>query len=263
MGRAFISWLENENIFANSLVDRIVTGYPAHEAESLNPDDKLLNTAELFHLWVIEGNFEDELPLQKAGFNVVWASDVSPYKRRKVRILNGCHTALVAAALLAGLESVKESVEDADTGGFLNHCLYEEILPTMGNTAEDRQFAADVLQRFKNPFIKHQLNSIALNSVSKFAVRVLPSLLDYKNKYGENPKGLTMALAFLIYFYKNASPQDIPKVIVFMREAQTAQILSAKDIWGDDLSFLLRDVERNLKLIEEKGAREAMRWIIS
>ncbi|NLP48901.1 MAG: tagaturonate reductase [Clostridiales bacterium] len=263
LGQAFENWLESENIFANTLVDRIVTGYPEDEAMSLNPEDKLLNTAELFHLWVIEGNFEDELPLQKAGFNVVWADDVGPYKKRKVRILNGCHTAMVPAAISAGLETVKESMEDKDVSSFLQHCLYEEILPAIGNSNEDRQFAADVLERFRNPFIKHQLRAIALNSVSKFAVRVLPSLLDYKNMYGDNPKGLTMALAFLINFYKNEKPQDLPQIIDFMKGAERAQILSSKDIWGCDLSFLLQDVESCLELIDKKGVREAMQWAIS
>ena len=112
--KEFVDWLEQNNQFANTLVDRIVTGYPSDETAALHPDDRFLDTAELFHLWVIEGQFEKELPLQKAGFHVVWTADAAPYKKQKVRILNGAHTALVAGALLSGLETVGDAMQDEE-----------------------------------------------------------------------------------------------------------------------------------------------------
>ena len=112
--KEFVDWLEQNNQFANTLVDRIVTGYPSDETAALHPDDRFLDTAELFHLWVIEGQFEKELPLQKAGFHVVWTADAAPYKKQKVRILNGAHTALVAGALLSGLETVGDAMRDEE-----------------------------------------------------------------------------------------------------------------------------------------------------
>lgn len=124
----FIYWLENENTFCNTLVDRIVTGYPKDEAESIFREigyrDELLDTAEPYHLWAIEGDFEKDLPLQKAGFNVIWTNDIRPYKKMKVRILNGAHTALVFPSLLCGIETVGESLKDEQLNAFyINACL--------------------------------------------------------------------------------------------------------------------------------------------
>ena len=152
------------------MVDRIVTGYPRDEVEELTKqigyEDKLIDTAEIFHLWVIGGHHEDELPFQKAGYNIVWTDDVHPYKKRKVRILNGGHTSMVLGAYLYGLKTVGECMKDETVSSYLKKCIFEEIIPTIGDTEDNRKFGAAVLERFSNPFIKHQLLSIALNSVS-------------------------------------------------------------------------------------------------
>ena len=199
----FAKWIETENTFANTLVDRIVTGYPDDETAEKHPDDKFLDAAEIFHLWVIEGDFENELPLKKAGFNVVWTDDAKPYKKIKVRILNGAHTSMVTGALLSGVETVGECMADETVSAYLNKCMTQEILPAIGDDEDSRKFMNDVFDRFRNPFIKHRLRSIALNSVSKFSVRVLPTILDYKEKFGSYPKGFSLSLAYLIFFYKN------------------------------------------------------------
>ncbi len=144
----FVAWLENENHFVNTLVDRIVTGYPNDETKEMHPDDKFLDTAEIFHLWVIEGDFEDEFPLKKAGFNVVWTDNVKPYKKIKVRILNGAHTSLVAGALLSGIETVGEAMNDDVASAFLNKCMKEEILPTIGENDESIAEYCICKQRF-------------------------------------------------------------------------------------------------------------------
>lgn len=266
LGEDFKKWLVEENSFCNTLVDRIVTGYPREEAEKLceelGYEDKLLDTAEIFHLWVIEGHFEDELPLQKAGFNVVWTDDVTPYKKRKVRILNGGHTSMVTGALLSGLETVGQCVNDEVVGNFLKKCLFTEIVPTLGGSAEDENFANAVLERFANPYIKHMLRSIALNSVSKFSVRVLPTILEYKEQQGEYPLSLTMALAALIEFYKTDKPQDLPEVEAFMKNASVEEILKNKELWGSDISDMKKEVEICLNKIHTLGMKRAMEWTI-
>lgn len=125
----------------------------------------------------------------KIGLNVLWTDDVTPYKKRKVRILNGAHTMMVLAAHLAGLETVKEAMDDELLFSFMKQGIFEEIVPTLDlPRAELEQFANDVIERFKNPFIKHYLLNIALNSVSKYKVRVLPSVLQYIKEKGSEPK---------------------------------------------------------------------------
>ncbi len=259
----FSEWINNKNVFANTLVDRIVTGYPSDETAEKHPDDKFLDTAEIFHLWVIEGDFEDELPLKKAGFNVIWTDDVKPFKKTKVRILNGAHTSMVAGALLSGVETVGECMADETVSAFLNRCMSEEILPTIGENDVNVEFAKAVFDRFGNPFIKHKLRSIVLNSVSKFSVRVLPTILEYKEKNGYFPKALTMSLAYLIYFYKNDMPDDAESVVTAVKNGSIADILSNSDLWQSDLSDMTETVTGYYNKIDELGAKGAMKWILS
>ena len=259
----FVNWINTENSFLNTMVDRIVTGYPNDETAELHPDDKYLDTAEIFHLWVIEGDFENEIPLKKAGFNVVWTDDAKPYKKIKVRILNGAHTSLVALSLLSGIETVGEAMNDEITEAFLNKAMNEEILPTIGDNEESRSFAESVFDRFRNPFISHKWRSIALNSVSKFSVRVLPTLLEYKEQKGEYPKCLTLSLAGLIYFYKNDTPEDAEAVVEKMKNSTIAEILSDSSLWQADLSDMTEAVEVYYSKIESQGAKETVKWILS
>lgn len=267
LSEEFEKWLDEENSFCNTLVDRIVTGYTKEEAEKLckelGEEDRLLDTAEIFHLWVIEGNFEDELPLQKAGYNVVWTDDVAPYKKRKVRILNGSHTSIVCAALLCGLETVGESVNDEIVGAYLKECLYNEIVPTLGGSDDTVKFANAVMERFANPYIRHLLRSIALNSVSKYSVRVLPTVMEYKEKFNEWPKGLTFALAALIRFYKTDEPSDLEENISAIKNADIDDILSNNALWGADLTEMAEPVKTAYEKIEQDGARKAVEWILS
>ena len=259
----FVDWINEKNVFANTLVDRIVTGYPTDETASLHPEDKFLDTAEIFHLWVIEGNFEDELPLRKAGFNVIWTDDAKPYKKIKVRILNGAHTSLVAGALLSGIETVGDAMADETASAFLNKAMNEEILPTIGDNEDSRAFAKSVFDRFGNPFIRHKWRAIALNSVSKFSVRVLPTILEYKDKNGDYPKLLTMSLAYLVYFYKNDTPEDSAEVIEFIRNSGIEAILANSSLWQNDLSDMTAKVTEYYEKIETLGAKDAMKWILS
>lgn len=259
----FSKWINEENTFANTLVDRIVTGYPTDETAALHPDDKFLDTGEIFHLWVIEGDFENELPLKKAGYNVVWTNDVTPYKKIKVRILNGAHTSMVAGALLSGVETVGECMADEAVSAFLNKAMNKEILKTIGDNEESRAFAEAVFDRFRNPFIKHQLRSIALNSVSKFSVRVLPTILEYKEQNGVYPEALSMSLAYLIYFYKNDTPNDAEDVIEFMKNKSIDEILCGTKLWGADICDMAEIVKHSYEKIENLGAKGAMEWTLS
>lgn len=264
---AFMEWLQKENHFCNTLVDRICTGYPKDEVEALTKqlgeEDKLMNTAEIFHLWVIEGDFENEFPLQKAGVHVIWTDDVKPYKKRKVRILNGGHTSMVLAARLYGLSTVKECLDDEIVNAFLNKTLFEEIIPTLGNKEEDIAFGKAVLERFANPFVKHQLLSIALNSVSKFKARVLPTIMEYYKANGKLPKCMTFSLAALIAFYRTEESNDNEEIMAFMKTASVTEILKKKQYWGQDLSFMLEDVENFLELMEKQGMKKAFREVLA
>lgn len=265
LGEDFKTWVETKNTFLSTLVDRIVTGYPKEEVkqieEKLGYHDEMLDTAELFHLWVIEGDSGAAglLPFNQAGLQVIWTDDVTPYKTRKVRILNGAHTMMVLAAHLAGLETVRDAMEDPLFYSFLKKGIFEEIIPTLPLAEEElKSFADAVLERFSNPFIKHYLLSIALNSVSKFKVRVLPSLLAYQKRFHQLPPALTFSLAALLAFYRTDAANDAPEIVSFMKDAPVNKILAREDYWGQDLSFLCPVIEQQLSVIEQNGIRKAM-----
>ena len=267
LGDEFKAWLKKENDFCSTLVDRIVTGFPRDEhaalCERIGEQDNMMDTAEIFHLWVIQGHHEDELPLQKAGFNVIWTDNVDPYKKRKVRILNGAHTSMVLGARLYGLETVGQCLKDEKVSALLKKCIFEEIIPTIGDTEDNRKFGAAVLERFSNPFIKHMLLSIALNSVSKFKARVLPTILEYKEEKGSYPQGLTFSLAALIAFYRTDEANDDEEIMKFMKTASVADILKKSEYWGQDLSDMLPVVQEYYDLIEEKGMGAAYDVVLS
>ena len=247
LGEDFVKFIEEENIFCNTLVDRINTGFPKDEYDTLGIDDPMLNTSEYFHLWVIEGyaRLFEELPFDACGLNVILTDDMTPYRTRKVRILNGAHTSLVPYALLEGFDTVKSCTDDARMRAHIEKCVFEEIIPTLDLPKEELvAYANDVLKRFANPYIKHYLSSIALNSVSKFRVRVLPSVLEYIKRYGKNPETLLFSFAKLIDFYKTDMTNDDPDVTRFMRESSVGEILANTALWGEDLSFLKEDVEK-------------------
>ena len=248
LGDEFIAWVEKENVFTNTLVDRINTGYPKDEELDLGYEDKMVNTSEYFHLWVIETEYdiEAELPFAKAGLNVIVTEDkLEMYRTRKVRILNGAHTSLTPYALLSGLDTVKSCVDNDVMREHIRKCVFDEIIPTLDLPRDELiEYANGVLERFANPYIKHYLSAISLNSVSKFKVRVLPSILEYIKRYGKMPETLLFAFAKLIEFYKTDMPKDDADVIEFMRTHTTAEILANAEYWGEDLTRLLPEVEK-------------------
>lgn len=256
LGVDFKIWLSNACTYHSTLVDRIVPGYPRAEIEEYNSkleyQDNLIVAAEPFFLWAIEGGdaLKEKLPFHKTNLNVKIVDDIRPFKMIKVRILNGAHTAMVPFSLLHGNKLVMETVNGDFTGKLVNSVI-GEISETLDmDKNEILAYTEEVMDRFKNPFIKHALADIALNSISKFKVRVLPSLLGYFNANKKLPTNLTFSLACLIQFYKGTwnnevlPVKDSPEIVEAFKNAWqlgsldlvATKILSNDEFWGEDLT---------------------------
>ncbi len=291
----FSAWLDTACLFVNTLVDRIVAGYPRGEAEQIEAElgyeDKLLDCGEIFHFFVIEGpqRILKELPFTECGLNVVVTENQAPYRTRKVRFLNGAHTADVPAAILGGLTFVDEMMDDPVFGKMVRKAIYDEIFHTVELPDGEKKFFADsIVERFRNPFAHHRLLSISLNSISKWKVRVLPSLLDYIRLKGELPQVLAFSLAALLRFYRleldgegKASGSycgirypisDSPEVLSFFAESSrlpmedaVAGALANTSFWGMDLNTvpgLTEFVTKKVALIDKAGIREAVKSVL-
>ena len=291
LGEKFESWLDNACVFTSTLVDRIVTGYPRGEDkaiwEKLGYEDNILVTAEPFGLWVIESDrdISKELPLPECGLPVIYTDNQKPYKQRKVRILNGAHTSFVPAAFQCGYDYVLDAMNDPMIATFMQHTLYDEVIPTLSLPKDDlMSFAEAVTGRFRNPFIKHALLSICLNSVSKWRARCMPSLLGYVEKTGELPPRLTFSLASLMGLYhggrleggklicqRDGQPyelQDDAAVLEFFAATsdqtpaeQVKAFLSNESFFGPDLCKvpgLIESVTASLTDILNRGMRAVM-----
>ena len=276
---AFVKWVSEDCTYHSTLVDRIVPGYPRAEIEEYNSkleyQDNLIVAAEPFFLWAIEGgeDLKAKLPFDKTDLNVKIVDDIRPFKMIKVRILNGAHTAMVPVSLLFGNQLVMETVNGGFTGPFVDNVIAEisETLPMDKN--EITAYAEEVMDRFRNPFIKHALADIALNSISKFKVRVLPSLLGYYTTTKKLPTSLTFSLACLIQFYKGtwnneALPvKDTPELVEAFKkawelgniESVVAAVLANADFWDEDLNKvegLSQAVVHALNEIEANGIQQ-------
>ncbi len=291
----FRKYVNEDCTFCSTLVDRIVPGRirDAEEVKRLEEvngyHDELIDVGEVFGVWNIEGPawLEDKLPFKKAGLNCPVVPDVTPYKKRKVRILNGAHTGFVLGAYLAGFDIVRDCMQDDTVRGFMNKMLYEEVVPILPLDQEDcKNFAAAVQDRFNNPFVNHELMSISLNSTSKWRARNMPSFLEYIEKNGKLPACLTMSFAAYIAFFSNDIQELNDKGLVCKRakgntytcsddrwalefywahkddtvEDLVHAVMTNEQMWGQDLTkvegFEAATVA-NLKLIREKGALEA------
>ena len=296
---AFKDWVNGKNIFCSTLVDRIVPGRirDPKELEALNKangyEDNLLDVGEVFGVWVIEGpaELENKLPFKKAGLPVHVVPDVTPYKKRKVRILNGAHTGFVPGAYLAGFDIVRDCMHDDVIKNFMNKMLYDEIIPTLPLDKKDlNDFAAAVQDRFNNPFVNHELMSISLNSTSKWRARNMPSLLEYVEEKKSLPPCLTMSLAAYIAFYTSNVKELNDKGLVCAREKNeytvsddrwalefyyehrndapeklVHAVLTNLEMWGQDLTKipgLEAKVVEDLKKIRSEGAKAAFKSVI-
>lgn len=298
----FVKWIDESCDFCCSLVDRIVPGYPRATAdefcEKFGYKDNLLDCAEKFLFWAIEythRSHEDELPTGKAGLNVVWTDDMTFYRTRKVRILNGTHTMTVLAAYLTGKNTIEECMNDSLVSSFMDQGLFKEIIPSMdGDKTLLEGYAGDVLNRFRNPCVVHMLMSISLNSTSKFKTRDLPSLLGYVKKFGKLPKTLVFSLAALIAFYEGKKKEDggyygvrdgveyqikDTDAVDFFAEIYsrsykntaekasvlTSEVLGKAEWWGQDLrevEGLEALVREDLEKIWTVGMTEAMKTVV-
>jgi len=287
LGDEFKNWFENACGVYCTLVDRIVPGYPRDTIneilEKVQLEDKMVVKAEIFHLWVIEApeSVAKEFPADKAGLNVLFVPSEKPYHDRKVTLLNGPHSVLAPVGYLSGFDTVRECVEDEVIGKYVHQVMYTELLETLDlPKAELEKFASDVLDRFRNPFVKHFVTSIMLNSFPKFKTRDLPGLKIYLDRKGELPKGLVLGLAGIITYYKGGKhgeeeivPNDDQAILDLLTELwksgdvkTVAQgVLAAEFIWGEDLNKiagLTAQVTENLKSIQEKGMLETVKKIV-
>lgn len=282
----FNRWINQHCAFYNTLVDRIVTGFPAESAQieaELGYQDRYLVAGEVYYQFVIQGPSAlfSELKLDALAPQVRHVDDIAPYKAQKVAILNGAHTAMVPVAFLAGLESVGEAMDDPAIAGFVDALLRDEVIPTLDLPANELHAFADAVQRrFRNPFIRHALLSIALNGMTKFRTRLLTPMLAAQQQSGEWPTRITFALAALIAFYRGESAekswplQDDAHWLQRYAEGWTAlqadqispeqlvrSVLSDAQHWGEDLTQrpdLVAVVTRHLQNIIAHGMREAL-----
>ncbi|MDA3893773.1 MAG: tagaturonate reductase [Salinivirgaceae bacterium] len=260
--REFSLWIDNANTFTNTLVDRIVPGYNPETAKEITAsegyNDKLVVEGEHFHLWVIEGPewLKDELPAEKAGLNILITNNITPYRTRKVRLLNGPHTVMAPIAYLSGIEFVGDAVDHNDIGTFINQTIFNEIIPALNSPKEESEaFANEIIDRFMNPFVKHALLSISLNSISKFKARVLDTIKEYQIKNNELPTNLVVSLAALMAFYRGSingekiNIKDDDYILSFFNtnwqkvenktkglSAMVTEFLSSTMIWSEDLT---------------------------
>ncbi len=290
----FISWLNEACVFASTLVDRIVTGYPRDEAQQLCEEfgyqDNLIVTGEPFALWVIESeaDLSRDFPLPAAGLPVIFTDNQKPYKQRKVRILNGAHTSFALTSYLCGNDIVLESMNDEMIVRFIRETIFEEVIPTLTLPKEElEEFAEAVITRFNNPYVKHEHLSISLNSVSKWRARCMPSFLAYMEKEKKVPQHLAFSLASLMAFYTGEEIRE--KALIGHRDGMEYRIMDDADVleffavssgrqtgeyvhavlgntgfWGQDLSTLAGvegEITSDLTKIRELGMRGAMQEI--
>ena len=292
----FKEWFEKYNYVCATLVDRIVPGFPRKEIKQIQERacyaDNLVVQAEIFHLWVIEKaenmtveDLRKEFPAEKAGLHVIITESEAPYHERKVTLLNGPHTVLSPVAYLSGVDIVRDACNHPVIGKYIHKVQFDELMQTLNLPMDElKQFAEDVLERFNNPYVDHQVTSIMLNSFPKFQTRDLPGLKTYLERKGELPKGLVLGLAAIITYYKGGvredgapiQPNDDEKIMQLLKDLWSTNdlhkvaegVLAAKDlIWTEhgDLNQIpgLTDMlEGFLKDIQEKGMLETVKSIL-
>ena len=287
LGEGFKAWFEQACGVYCTLVDRIVPGYPKDTIDQIHErigfKDNLVVKGEIFHLWVIEApeSVAAEFPADKAGLNVLFVPSEAPYHERKVTLLNGPHTVLSPVGYLSGLDTVKECVEDPQVGQFVRKVMYGELMETLNLPKEELQaFADSVVERFLNPYVKHFVTSIMLNSFPKYKTRDLPGLKTYLERKGELPKALVLGLAAIITYYKGGKrgdveivPNDDAAIVALLKDLwatgdlrKVAEgVLAAEFIWGENLNEIpgLTDlVVADLEIIQNEGMRAAVETVI-
>ncbi|MCI1985420.1 MAG: tagaturonate reductase [Lactobacillus sp.] len=279
LGADFTQWVAHDNDFYATLVDRIVPGYPKERAAELETEwgyhDANMVKAEPFFIFVVEGDqkLATLFPAKQAGLNLVVTDDMQPYRNRKVSLLNGPHTTMSPIARLAGIETVGDVMQDPDFSQFVNDEMYQEIMPTVAlPQAELAAYAEGVKERFENPYVRHELASIALNSIAKFKARLLPTFKRYVAANHQLPQRITLALAAYLKIYAGQAdfaPQDTPETLAeFKRLKGEADYLGAaladQALWGEDLTQyagLKALLQKDWELLTDAGARAAVQAI--
>jgi tagaturonate reductase len=283
LGDDFIAWTNTACRFYDTLVDRIVPGFPRETIDEIKAEigfnDHLVLKGEYFHVWAIGGDpiIKEKLPLDKAGLNVLFMDDIKPFRAKKVRILNGSHTAMVPVALQMGCTTVMDAFRTPLIENYINRMVNEETLPMIREDAETlKAFSEKILERFYNPYIKHYLKDISLNSLSKWEARNFPTVYD-NSRHGKSAKLTIFSFAALIVLYSGRSevpfaPNDTPEFVAFIRESFDAAdpekwvrgIVCNKEIWTEDLDAVpgfTDAVVEDVKLIIDKGMRGALEII--
>ena len=290
----FKEWFTKYCYVCATLVDRIVPGFPRKEIQQIQQKisyaDNLVVQGEVFHLWVIEkpenmsiAQLRREFPAEKAGLHVLIAPSEKPYHERKVTLLNGPHTVLSPVAYLSGINIVRDACNHPVVGKYIHKVQFEELMETLNLPMDElRKFASDVLERFNNPYVDHQVTSIMLNSFPKYETRDLPGVKTYLERKGELPKGLVFGLAAIITYYKGGTrsdgapiePNDAPEIVSLLKDLwatgdtqRVAEgVLAEESIWHENLnktvSGLTQLVKQYLDLIQQKGMLEAVKTIL-
>lgn len=290
MDKKFIEWMQTANHFTSTLVDRIVPGYPKNEIDAIREElgyiDNNVVKGEIFHLWVLkkEAFVQKVFPADSTGLNVIFADDIKPYKQRKVKILNGSHTAMVPVAYLCGIDTVGEAVNDPTIGKFVRDFVFNEVNPTI-DLPQDQMvaFANSVIERYQNPYIRHELMSIALNSTTKFRTRLLPTLTDYVRIKGKLPLHLVFAFAALCEFHKGKrgdeqiALKDDPELLAHWAKlwaeygndylAFAKNVLAWKQAWEMDMNDIHPDLAKTvagyLEDMDKNGMRKAVEEFVN
>lgn len=292
LGNDFIAWVNEACCFCSTLVDRIVPGFPREEIKEIQKKlgykDNLVVVGEYFHLWVIEAPdwVRDEFPAEKAGLEVKFVKNMKRFREQKVQVLNGCHTGSYAVSYLSGIETVRDAYENLEVGSFMKELVYDEVLTVLDGTEKElKKFAKKILERFANPFIRHQWQSIALNAMSKWETRNLPSLINFNDKHQMLPQKLVFSLAAMIAYFKGEANgvqynvQDDEWITDFYKEAWAAcdgrpisiyqlceKVLGLDKVWKQNLNEvpnLTITVSHYLFLITQVGMKKAVKAVLS
>jgi len=284
LGQDFIDWVNKSCPFYDTLVDRIVPGFPRENIDEVKAelgfDDNLVVKGEYFHVWAIGGDssIKEKLPLDKAGLNVLFMDDIKNFRAKKVRILNGSHTAMVPVALQLGCETVMDAFNNADVEKYINRMVAEEVLPMIDEDPKELEaFAAKILERFYNPYLKHYLKDISLNSISKWEARDYPTVYD-NSKNGKDAKLVTFSFAALLVLYSGKAkpaftPNDTPEFIQFVQSTFNANdikgwvagVVGNKDMWKENFAEVptfIDEVSRDVESILNKGMADALKEVL-
>jgi tagaturonate reductase len=286
LGSDFENWVNSNCHFYDTLVDRIVPGFPKETIneikEEIGFDDNLVVKGEYFHVWAIGGDssLKQKLPLDKAGLNVLFMDDIRDFRAKKVRILNGSHTAMVPVALQMGCETVMDAFNTAEVEKFINKMVAEEVLPVIDEDPEElKKFAAKILERFYNPYLKHYLKDISLNSLSKWETRDFPTVKDNFTKLNKNARLASFSFAALLVLYSGKAevpftPNDTPEFVELIKSSFDANnvrawvdaIVKNKKIWKEDFAtvpFFIEEVAAGVEAILKKGMKAALTELIN